>query len=48
MRDGHESFTLLFGAGWLIEWEYEKGAIRKSILDEESRDWLYKLTGQTN
>jgi hypothetical protein len=48
MRDGDESFRLLFGAGWLIEWEHEKGAIRKSILDKESRDWLYKLTGQTN
>lgn len=46
MQGGDESFRLLFGAGWLIEWEHEKGAIRKSILDKESRDWLYELTGQ--
>ena len=46
MQDGEESFRLLFGAGWLIEWEYDNGAIRKSILDADSRDWLYKLTGQ--
>lgn len=46
MRGGDESFRLLFGAGWLIEWEYEKGAIRKSTLNAESCDWLYELTGQ--
>ena len=46
MQDGDESFRLLFGAGWLIEWEYEKGAIRRSMLDKDSRNWLYKLTGQ--
>lgn len=46
MQGSDESFRLLFGAGWLIEWEHEKGAIRKSILDENSRNWLYELTVQ--
>ncbi len=48
MQGGEESFRLLFGAGWLIEWEYDKGGIRKSILDTESRDWLYAMVGHND
>ena len=48
MQGDNESFRLLFGAGWLIEWEYEKGAIRKSILDKDSHDWLDTLTDRIN
>ncbi|MBW3541751.1 MAG: hypothetical protein KY476_15905 [Planctomycetes bacterium] len=46
MRNGQESFNLLFGAGWLIECEDERSPIRKAILEEGPRDWLYELTRQ--
>jgi len=46
MRNHKESFRLLFGAGWLIEWDPDNGGTRKSILDEQAVDWLSQLTKQ--
>ncbi len=39
-------FTLLYGAGWLIEEKQPGGVWRKAYLDEPSRQWLDKLVAE--
>ncbi len=42
-----EAFRLLYGAGWLMEWTYDTGPIRKGILNEADREWLSSLSRQS-